>query len=68
MYTELESIKCVRCIPELALEAVELRGAPEFIGGSEACSDGLPLRVKELIAHLQDIYIFITDKKEMKGT
>lgn len=41
-----------RSIPELALEVVELRGAPEFAGASGACSEGLPLRVKELMAHL----------------
>jgi hypothetical protein len=41
-----------RCIPELALEVVEDRGTPEFAGASGACSKGLPLIVKELMAHL----------------
>jgi hypothetical protein len=36
----------------LALEVVEDRGEPEFAGASGACSKGLPLIVKELMAHL----------------
>jgi hypothetical protein len=43
-----------RCIPELALEVVEDRGTPEFAGASGACSEGLPLLVKEIMAHLND--------------
>ena len=43
-----------RCIPELALEVVEDRGTPEFAGASGACSEGLPLLVKELMAHLSE--------------
>lgn len=46
--------KCYQCVPELALEVVEEMGALVFTGASEACSEGLPLRVKELIAHLHD--------------
>ena len=35
------------------LEAVDVKGVPEFTGVSEAGSDGLALRVKELMAHLE---------------
>jgi hypothetical protein len=40
------------CLPELALEEVEVRGALEVTEASGACSEGFPLRVKELMAHL----------------
>lgn len=40
------------CLPELAFEVVELSGALEFDEVTELCSEGLPLRVNELIAQL----------------
>lgn len=46
--------KLSRCVPELALEVVSVRDVLIFTGASGACSEGLPLRVKELIAHLHD--------------
>lgn len=42
------------CIPELALEVVEDRGALGFTGASDAWSEGFPFRVNELIAHLHE--------------
>lgn len=45
-------------LPELAFELVEARGALELAEASGACSEGLPLRVKELMAHLDSIVIF----------
>lgn len=52
-------------LPELSFEVVEDRGALVFTGASGACSEGLPLRVKELIAHLDSDYEFqfSTDRK-----
>ena len=44
--------KLLRSIPELALDVLEDRGRPEFVEASGACSKGLPLIVKELMAHL----------------
>ena len=56
-------------VPELAFEVVEDRGALVFTGASGACSEGLPLRVKELIAHLHSNceFQFNTDRKFLKG-
>lgn len=41
-------------IPELESDVVEVKDKAEFTGGSGACSDGLPLRVRELMAQLKN--------------
>jgi hypothetical protein len=46
------------CLPELASEEVEVRGTLEVTEASEACSEGLPLSVKELMAHLHRYHEF----------
>lgn len=38
------------------MDAVDVRGVPEFAEATGAWSKGLPLSVKELMAHLHDIY------------
>ena len=50
-------------MPELSFELAEARGALELAGASGACSEGLLLRVKELMAHLHLIAIFNVSAK-----
>lgn len=39
-------------VPEMESELVAAKGALELTEALEACSEGFPFRVKELIAHL----------------
>lgn len=55
--------KLSTCLPELALEEVEVRGALEVTGASGACSEGFPLRVNELMAHLHRYHEFQVNRK-----
>lgn len=59
-----------RCIPELVLEVVEVKGVMEFAEATDACSEGLPLSVKELMAHLHGndnwVNAKFKDKKHVK--
>ena len=48
------------------LEAVGVKGVPEFTGVSEAGSDGLALRVKELMAHLEHKWLLSGKKLQSR--
>ena len=50
------------------LEAVGVKGVPEFTGVSEAGSDGLALRVKELMAHLEHKWLLSGKKNRENET
>uniref|UniRef100_A0A2P2LL75 Uncharacterized protein n=1 Tax=Rhizophora mucronata TaxID=61149 RepID=A0A2P2LL75_RHIMU len=45
-----------RCLPKLSLEFVEVKDTPEFADVIGACSEGLPLRTREFMAHLCGLY------------
>lgn len=56
----------LRCVPELALEVWVDSCLLVVTGARGACSEGLPLRVKELIAHLHGIGKYWTQGRKIR--
>lgn len=50
-------------LPKLGVEAEEVSFVLEFAVATGACSDGFPLRVNELIAHLHNFKVNSKSKK-----
>lgn len=68
-----KKLKQSRDIPELALETTGERGTLELAEASGICSEGLPLCVKELMAHLHcnimlSVSVFSFSRGKWSGT